>query len=186
MSLTKGRYSIDLIKDRYTAWSAWSSDSCTVTTGCSQLVSPIEKGWLNSFAVMSPAISQVEIAGVSIPLTNAEIGSGFALDFFHQGNIFRQMQNTRAFGVADALIYPSAELAFAAARGATFLLEEDTTIGIFLTDGPDLSAFADNRGGLSLDISFIPDNSSQKVPEPNNLLSVAAIGITLGLKRLVS
>jgi hypothetical protein len=57
--------------------------------------------------------------------------------------------------LGDGVLYATEALAFAHAQSYQFTLPTDQFISFYLTDNP-LANLADNRGGISLDISAVP------------------------------
>ena len=129
------------------AWHPWGPTTCGDAMGCVMPAWPPRgvTGWMNAYAVLSPHLSSVSIAGISLapvavpPSREVQAVTG---GFFLEGGAATR------YHVFDNRVYPDAAAALAAAHGSAFVLDTEAAVGFSITD----SELTDNRGGISLEI----------------------------------
>jgi hypothetical protein len=174
VTLSAGQYRVDVVGTAqgaiYDAYSPWSSTDCSNINGCSVTDPTTNTGWYTSYLVTSPNISSVTVDGQQIAA-----GPNLSFDdYFH--DYFYRSSTAAWYAAFDGLVFPDPILALSHGRSSKFVLDVTSQVGFALRDGPGL--FGDNRGGLSLRITA--------VPEPSTLLLsvVAVVGMALLCHRL--
>lgn len=167
LSLDAGTYKVEPIGTAqggaFDAWSAWSANAGTLPTPIGTLGA---QGWLNSYIALSTDITAVTFAdGTPFPIVNPP-------DTLPTTSFFSPALG--GYFASDGMIYASAGDALANAVTSIFTLGAPGDVNFAFLD-----TLADNRGGMSLKVSA--------VPEPGTLLLIgsglAGIGIRARRKR---
>ena len=163
----------------YDAMSNWSFTTCTQEAGCELTTPTTFTGWRSAYDVISPDINSVSIDGTLLtPIDTIPSGVGFFSDFFLMDNA------TVRYHADDQMVYPDALTALLTARTSTFTLSTSGLVGFSITD---IRPLADNRGGVSLQVSAvtppIPTTSANPIPAVNLFFVSALLGIA-GIRRL--
>jgi hypothetical protein len=178
VSLAAGTYQIETIGTseggQFNAWNPWYTSiptTCTEAGGCPRtypttIGTKSTTGWLNTYQVTSPYITEVSVNGYLINPVQAEPP---VLPFV---SFFVVSSQTTYFRVEDGFCYPTALNALSRGQTAVFTLSQIATVGFSFWD---LNA-NDNAGGISLSISAVP------IPATVYLLGTGLIGL-VGLRR---
>lgn len=180
VSLAAGTYQIETIGTYeggdFNAWNPWYTSiptTCTEAGGCPRtypttIDTKSTTGWLNTYQVTSPYITEVSVNGYLINPVPAEPP---VLPFV---SFFVVSSERTYFRVEDGFCYPTALNALSRGQTAVFTLSQIATVGFSFWD---LNA-NDNAGGISLRISAVP------IPAAAYLLGTGLIGL-VGLRRRV-
>jgi hypothetical protein len=136
----------------YDAWDPWDDATCLTPSGCTQTYPTTDRGWKNAYDVISDAISAVSVSGSPL----SPVGSEPSGDPGVQDHWIASPSETDRYHVDDGLVYPTAADAFAAAESSAFTVTTSGLVGFAIRD----SETADNQGGISLEISSIPEPST--------------------------
>jgi hypothetical protein len=158
----------------FDGWTNWSFTTCADASGC-PVTSPTSlTGWRSSYNVISPDLTDVKVAGTSLPVLTAIPGfPGIFEDYF------AVTPATTRYHVDDMLVYPTALAALTNARGSMFTLTSSGFVGFAIND---IRPLADNRGGVSLEI-LAKTPEPVPVPEPTTLSLLGASLLGFGLTR---
>ncbi len=128
----------------FNAWSPWANTTCTDSTGCGCTSPTTFSGWKNEYLVISEAISAVFVNGEELlpQDTLPECESGFQMT-----------PEVIQFIVSDGFVYPTDLDALSNALSSVFVLSTPSLVEFSHTD---FGSLFDNRGGLSLRITFDP------------------------------
>lgn len=136
----------------YDAWTPWSVTSCTQAGGCTQTSPTSVTGWQNTYNVLSASIVSGSIAGEPLePIPVEPKGVAYFSDFFLVS------ETETRYRVHDGRVYPNPAAALAGARSSTFTLSEAAQVGFSIAD---IRPLADNSGGVSLELSAVPEPST--------------------------
>ena len=149
----------------YDAWNPWDFSDCATPSGCTQTIPTSVMGWKNSYDVISEALSAVSVAGSPLaPVASEPAGPGGLQDYW-----LASPSETDRYHVDDGKVYPTAADAFAAAQSSQFTVSASGLVGFAIYD----SSVADNSGGISLEITAIPE------PSTAGLLALGLIPLAL-------
>jgi hypothetical protein len=174
VQLEAGTYQISTIGisggGLFDAWLPWSTATCTDANGCPRIYPtlPDRMGWLNTYQVSSPYISEVSVDRK--PVVARAIEPPDDEPIFE--NYFIKSTEKTYFRVEDGFCYPIALDALRNAQTAVFTLSQRGKVGFSFWD----TNIIDNQGGISLRISSVP------VPAAAWLLGTGLIGL-VGLRR---
>ena len=170
VNLSLGAYKVDVLSisqgGLYDAYSPWESTSCENSAGCSPMAAT---GWYTAYQVISPNITSVTVAENQV-LPGPNLGEDYRRDFFYRSLSFA------VYGAFDGVVLPNTQLALSHRRSSTFAVDAAGPVGFALRDGPGF--FDDNRGGLSLRITPIPEPTA-------TVLAIVPLATFLSISRPV-
>lgn len=128
-----------------TAWSVWEHTTCQQPRGCVRTVPTKFTGLHNNYYVMSAHLGTVKVKNK--PLTEVA-----AIPKHRMHSYYLADGTTRAYEVAQPVVYPNEASALAGAQNSVFVLKQSGRVKFALLDN---SRISDNRGGMSLKITRI-------------------------------
>lgn len=130
----------------FNAWSAWRFTTCSDPEGCQRTSPTTFTGWLNAYTILSADLTHVSVDNEEL----APVADSSGLFTF-----FLVTPSETKYRADDGFVYPADIVALANSATSTFTLGAPGLVGFAISDSP--AALGDNRGGMSLDVTLIPD-----------------------------
>ena len=149
--LDAGTYQVDVIGpdggETFDGWSLWSSTNCSVPSGCLFTIPTTKKGILNTYQVLSPNITSVNIDGSDMVPVNVRPTTVPKISFF------LVTPSETFYRVDDGYVNPDGVSALSKSLSSEFTVSASGLVGFSIYDLT--SDLGDNRGGISLDVILL-------------------------------
>lgn len=127
------------------AWSVWEHTTCKQPRGCARTVPTKFTGLHNNYYVISEHLGEVKVNNKTLAEVDKTPKHRMHSYYLADGT-------TRAYEVAQPMVYANEASALAGAQSSVFTLTENAKVKFALLDN---SRVTDNRGGMSLKITQI-------------------------------
>ncbi len=145
--LSAGTYQVTPIGKQqggnHSAWSVWGHTTCRQPRGCTRTVPTRFTGMHNNYYVLSEHLGTVKVQNEPLAEVTETPKNRMHSYYLADGT-------TRAYEVAQPMVYADAASALAGAQSSVFELKQNGRVKFALLDN---SRISDNRGGMSLKIT---------------------------------